>query len=396
MDALDANSKEQIMRALSVDISGRVEKYDHALFDSMCKNLSDDTQMVFACPYFTISKNAKPLRLFSFVPERYRSCTNFIKRLLKVLEVIFNYHIIQKYVQRESIQVLHLQWLPLLDFCLFEKYWIKHLLKKNQELKIILTIHNVYPHDINIKKKIAYRNRMLAIAPYISHYIVHTTNTMLQIEEEFHICENNISVIQHGIFIPASKPARKRDNDKIRLLMYGKQFVYKGTDLFVKAIELLSPAYRQQIEAHIIGLTEKQLIDTYLERAQHVGITWKNCYLSDAQLYQALQDADVLIFPYRSISQSGALLLGIDFKKPIILSDIPSFKETMGTTYPDSLYFKSNDANSLSETIANYLEHADKYNQQVIPVLQHIIDENSWDCAANKTLTLYKKINEIS
>lgn len=56
---------------------------------------------------------------------------------------------------------------------------------------------------------------------------------------------------------------------------------------------------------------------------------WMPYFVAEQKLDYEINESDVIILPYRSISQSGVLLLSLYFKKPIITSDLPSFKETL-------------------------------------------------------------------
>ena len=311
--------------------------------------------------------------------------------MIKAIEGIINYLRLLQYLRHNTVQVLHLQWLPFLEICSIEKYILKYLRKHYQHLKIILTIHNIYPHNSTPKRQAEYRQRMMGVMPFISHFITHTQNSRHTINEEFGLPLNRISVIHHGIFMPDKFPNRKREDNKIRILLFGQQSGYKGTDLLIEAIEQLPKVYHQKVETRIIGTTSKELIEAYFERAQQIGVIWQNEFIKDEQLYQEIQNADILVYPYRAISQSGALLLGIAFRKIIILSDLPSFKETMGNSYPSTLFFHNGSAEGLTTTICQCIDQYDEYKTRVMPILQSIIEENSWENAADKTITLYNQ-----
>ena len=76
-------------------------------------------------------------------------------------------------------------------------------------------------------------------------------------------------------------------------------------------------------------------------------IHWKSYFLSNDELYEEINNSDVLVLPYREISQSGVLLLSIYFEKNIICSDLPSFVETIHGDQDNSLdhdfFFKNHD-----------------------------------------------------
>ena len=171
-------------------------------------------------------------------------------------------------------------------------------------------------------------------------------------------------------------------------LMFGQQSAYKGTDIFIEAVEQLPTTIKEKIEVQILGRTEQTLYATYAARAEKEHITWINRYISDDDLTQALQDSDVQVFPYRTITQSGALLLGLYFQKPLIVSNLPAFTETLGANYPKSLIVEAGDAKSLSEAIIRYVNHPIELNA-FKNYIQPILDQNSWQNATQKTYQLY-------
>ena len=377
------------MKILAIDISGKVYKYDELLYRCIDKQIATNDAFTFACPYFSMQKNAKPLHLCSFVPAKYRSSSLLWKRMLKMLEGIWNYLLVLRYIKSEKIDVLHLQWLPFLEVCNWEKLWLKYIRKHNPSLRIILTTHNIYPHNSTDVQKHAYKRRLKAIVPLIDRFIVHNNTSKQAIIHEFGICSDHISIVHHGIFIPTNLPPRKRDDKKIRILLFGQQSLYKGTDILIKAIELLPHNILSNIEVHIEGTTDSQLYEQFEKQAKSLSIVWNNQYIDDDSLNQELQDADIIVYPYRAIAQSGALLLGLYFKKPVIISDLPAFIETLGPNYPKDLICETGNPQSLADAIMWYANHASQLHF-LKDYIQKIIETNSWEEAAQKTIIIYK------
>ena len=381
------------MKILAIDISGKVEKYDNALYKCVSQTLPPQNVFTFACPYYSITNAQNSLYLCSLVPKQFRHSRNICKRLLKVVEAIINYIIVLRYIKKEHIDVLHLQWLPFMDVCAIEGLWLKAIRKMNPEIKIIMTMHNIYPHNSSAAQKLTYRKRIQSILSLIDFWIVHTQYAEKKLETEYGIERHKIQIIHHGIFIPETTiPPRKRRTDrKIRILLYGLQSAYKGTDILIESIQLLPHSYKKKLEVQIIGATESSFYNKYKNDAMQENIIWINQYVSESDLLQYIQDADVLIFPYRSITQSGALLLGLYFQKPLLVSNLPAFRETLGEEYPNSLIFESNDSQALANSIKRYIDNPLDITK-IKSIIKKLIDNNSWQQAANKTIELYHSI----
>ena len=98
----------------------------------------------------------------------------------------------------------------------------------------------------------------------------------------------------------------------------------------------------------------------------------------------------MIVFPYRVISQSGALLLALSYSKPIIVSDLPSFKETLSKC-PTSVFFKSGDTQELSKKIEGFVNGLID-NSPILKGIEDIQKDLSWDVAARQTIETYKRV----
>lgn len=382
-----------MIKILNVDISGKVSVYDDALYESLLKEDKGENKILCLTP-FKCYKNKKDIdaKLFCFISEDKAYSTGIIKRLLKASEAFANYVKLGYLINKLNPDILHFQWLPFLEICSIEYYLLK-LYKSllNKDIKIVLTVHNIYPHNLSSSKKKKYRVRFKKTISLIDHFIVHTSNSVHDLEFEFGVRRNLIDVIRHGAFVPKNKPQRSRKYEsKIRFLMFGSQSLYKGTDLLLDAIKLLPSNQLNEIEIRIVGHTSEEIAQ--MIPSDIYNIYWNNDYLSDDDLNQEIANADVLVFPYRNISQSGALLLGLSFLKPIIASDLPSFIETLNG-YPKEMFCKAGDADSLKNIIQFYLSSDEKFKKELSQVLQRILKENSWDVSAKDTLMLYHKLS---
>ena len=113
-------------------------------------------------------------------------------------------------------------------------------------------------------------------------------------------------------------------------------------------------------------------------------------FVSDETLYDAIGRSDLILLPYRKISQSGVLLLALSFRKPILTSDLPSFKETL-EGYPDEYFFKSEDPKSLSKLLENFVDGKIDVVLQM-GIIEKLNIKYSWAETAKSTLNAYNCI----
>lgn len=382
-----------MIKILNVDITGKASAYDDSLYESLLKENKGENKILCLTPFKSYrNKEDIDTKLFCFVSKEKTYSRGFIRKLLKALEAFANYVKLGYLINKLNPNILHFQWLPFLEICSLEYYLLKLYKYLFKDMKIVLTVHNIYPHNSSFSQKKAFQIRFKKIIPMINYFIVHTANSVDDLEIEFGVRRHLICVIKHGAFVPKNKPQRKRTSEsKIRFLMFGNQSLYKGTDLLLDAIKSLPNNLSNDIEISIVGCTSDEIAEMIL--ASTYNINWRNYLLSDNDLNQEIENADVLVFPYRNISQSGALLLGLSFLKPIIASDLPSFMETLNG-YPKEMFCKAGDADSLRNVMQFFLSTDEKFKKELSQVLQRIQKENSWEMSARDTLMLYRKLSK--
>lgn len=383
------------MRILSIDITGKVSKYDDALFSSLLKCVPSGEEILCMSPYSQFSNilGCKK-KLFCLIPQNKAHSEGIIKRAMKALECFLNYIYVLFLVRGCFFNVIHLQWLPFLEISSIEIPILKLIKKISPRTNIVLTIHNIYPHNMNTAKKILYKQRFMEASKYIDRFIVHTCVSKKDVINEFDIKDQTIFVCHHGVFEPEFVPQEKsKKDDKFNILQFGGQSYYKGTDLLVKAVCNLDQNYKSKISVNIVGGINQNFYAELKGIDTDNMINWKPYFLSDTELYNDIHNSDLIVLPYRAISQSGVLLLSIYFNKLIICSDLPSFKETLHGLNDDSLdehmFFKTEDADSLKRLLIRYISGSIN-KEALLDRMKLLKDYYSWDNAALNTWKVYK------
>lgn len=368
-----------------VDISGKVPLYDHALCTALESEYSGTIVL------------ATPFQQDCYSPK-YKVCRLLrLKRknggkMLKAIEGLINYCYLTIKVLLNKYEVIHFQWLPFLEYASFERYFLSLLKLFSPKSKIILTQHNIYPHNSSELKKKNYRTKMGKINKVVDKFVVHTESSKGALIEEFGISCFKIEVIYHGIFKPDHLPIKNSSDIKTKFLMFGIQSYYKGTDLLVKAVSSLPKDIRDKIEVTIAGKTDDFLYNDNINLANQAGIKWDSRYYTDKELNQLIMDSDVLVFPYRNISQSGALLLALAFGKPMIVSKLSSFIETLDG-FPEDAFIDVDSVESLKNAIIVHIDKKQTVFSQEINVISELQKKYSWNNSAKKTIRLYNSLS---
>ena len=379
------------MNIVVLDISGKVDNYSSYLCEALDKTFDKKSIVTFLNTKVIDGFNGRFQKLLNLVPRKYWYCEYKWKRIIKAIEGIINYFFVTYYVRRHKVDIVHLQWLPFMEHISIEDFFVRLIRGKNHKRKIVYTHHNLYPHKSSEIEKESYRKRFERIKPYIDAYIVHTDVDRIKLHKEFSIPIDKINVALHGVFVPREaiySPVQHKGG-KLNFLMFGAQTGYKGTDIFIEAINRIPKEEREKMSFTIMGLTDLPLFDKYKGMADSLNIRWTPTTVSNAELHTTINESDVVVFPYRSISQSGALLLTIYFEKYIIASDLQSFKETL-TGFNNQWFFHTEDIDGLANQMMLYLDETNFEGEKEI--IKDIKKANSWEVSAKSTIEVYNKV----
>lgn len=376
------------MKIVILDITGRnAVQYNPSLCNALSKIEKNVTLLspTLSCA----ERNFKYIHLINLVPKSWTSKKTKYKRLLRAIEAILNYIYVWIYILYKKPDVMHFQWLPFLEFSSIEKKVLRLYFYTCRKTKIFLTVHNVYPHNLNKVQEKKYHRNFLKIDPFITGYLVHLKSSEEELVREYFIKKEKIHIAYHGIYkADGVNIYHKSVNEKYHIILYGSQSGYKGTDIFIDALKKIPRLFLEKMSIKIIGQTEKELYDKYINIAEELGVVWINKYVKDNVLYQAIEESDLIILPYVNITQSGVLLLALSYIKPIITSDLASFKETL-SGYTDDCFFESGNPDSLAKLIIRYIKGEIDIEKQK-SIIKKLNIKYSWDNTAKETLKAYK------
>jgi glycosyltransferase involved in cell wall biosynthesis len=188
-----------------------------------------------------------------------------------------------------------------------------------------------------------------ALVRLSSHYVVHTR---LHQEALQAIVRKPVHVVPH----PVPKVARQADLSGVRKAwgFYGMVARKKGVDLLIKAYAGLPPGSAPILkimgaaapgeEAYLEGL-KAAVPDTHKHLVRFTG------YVEESDKPSLFSEVGLMVFPYRWISQSGALAETCMYRIPYLASDVAYFKD-FHATFGCGRLFKSGDAASLGAELA--------------------------------------------
>ena len=120
----------------------------------------------------------------------------------------------------------------------------------------------------------------------------------------------------------ASSPELKDVNGEY-ILFFGNLQLYKGVHVLYEAY--LSHPELQNMPLVIAG---SGYIYFKRQKKENGNIIFINRYIDDRELKELFSRAAVVVYPYISATQSGVTSIASYFGKPMVLSDLPFFKQT--------------------------------------------------------------------
>ena len=217
--------------------------------------------------------------------------------------------------------VIHAQWW---SFPLAPIYLTILGINRLRKKKIILTIHNILPHERSLLKTLLHKS----VYSLGDIYIVHT-NKNEQILRKF-VKNKPIHIIPHGLIINPTKNIDKNlarqtlgfsREDKI-LLCFGHIRKYKGIDTALKALNLIKdPSVKLLIAGKCWIPWEKyqKIIDDLKLQDR---VICKLGFIAADEIDLIFKSSDLVLLPYRHFdAQSGVGALILPYGIPLVVSN---------------------------------------------------------------------------
>ncbi len=247
---------------------------------------------------------------------------------MRAIEFPINFVRLIRAIKAGKYDVVHLEWIPLDD----RQTKFMQVLRSacdRANVPLIFTAHNVVPHDTQAANRPVIR-RNLDLAHLV---IAHTEHVAQEIRDVLAI-RTPIAIVPHGVlFADLELPPRQRAAVELGLegdpvvLFAGIVRPYKGIDLLTEAWPTIRAAFPDAALV-IAGRALGDEARNQLHRlATLPGVLVTDGYVPMKAMLNYHAASDVVVFPYRSISQSGALMSAVGLGRPAVVTPIPGFVE---------------------------------------------------------------------
>lgn len=319
----------------------------------------------------------KCLKIYSYSDKKH------LFKLLSYLKSQFSL-LIQAQVKKPYL--IHFQWfkIPRLDLILLR-------LLKAKGVKIVMTAHNILPHDSGSNYKKIYKK----IYHHVDAIIVHTAITKEELISGFNINHGKIHIIPHGVLkmdrnkkvikkVKADFKKKYALENKVVFSLLGSINKYKGVDIVAKAWKSLNLSKNTNMHLIVAGSGNYNLLKPV---EKDTSVTLINRFLTDDEFVALVHLSDYVMLPYRQISQSGVLLTALNEKKKVIVSNKGGLPEP----------FKFGDIGYIidqlnEETLRSTITKASSQNHEKVDekIWENIHIYYDWSNIGKLTYELYK------
>ena len=249
---------------------------------------------------------------------------------------------------------------------------------KTAHKRIIWTLHNLEPHE---RRSLTQRAGFRALAKYADLIICHDPNTRAECLRRYQT-HAEVVVMRFGNYDGAYPEPRCRsvvrtelglDQQKPLLCCLGCIRHYKGFDLTVEAVGSLGGEVQLVVAGGPIKYDLRQLTEQ-AARYQHMRVIPRR--LSEQEFADLAHASDGVLLPYRNVTGSSVLLAAVTFRRGVIASDLPFFRETLEGHPEAGVLFRPGDAPALAEAIRHYLAIPPAAREAAARALA---DQYSWD-----------------
>ena len=202
-----------------------------------------------------------------------------------------------------------------------------------RRVPVLYTVHDATFHDYKSGSPVRWlKNRLIIARPQrqmLERTRCQVTNSREQLEllgrryPDHQVHYAPFPTLVNEAIASGGKPVEELqgvDNDYI---------LFFGTIHFYKGVHLLYDAFHTHPELQTRPLVIAGTQEVYFaRRSDEKGVILINRFIDDSEVRDLFGRAAVVVYPYVSATQSGVTSIASYFGKPMVLSDLPFFRQT--------------------------------------------------------------------
>jgi glycosyltransferase involved in cell wall biosynthesis len=322
--------------------------------------------------------------------------SKFPRRILKLVESTLNLFALTIRFIVSKPDIIHVQFLPMLRWRVPIDLWFVRFFQR-RGTRIVLTVHDLLPHDTGDR----FQSIFLNLYSHVDAIICHSDHVAAKLGAEFRIPTSKLNIIPHGpFFYDLDPPMSGQILQSFRIapntlvfLFQGIILPYKGVDLLLKAWQLVE---KETSAACLIiaGTGSRDLLDRLRQQAQELGLQRVHLhfrFISTEELVALYRAADVVVYPYRAVTTSGALATGLALNKAMIASNLSVFQELL-TNEHSALLIDPHDTNQFAAALLRLAVRPELREAFSERIQEMQYGDQTWQSIAVRTIQTYKEV----
>lgn len=325
------------IKAVLFDLLCMTPYYDSYLCNALQEILPDTrlaTISFHMAPHYFATQGVQRQKGILDIVAKFSIRSRRIRQTLKLFEYLINLVLLTLRFMVKRPDIVHVQWIPLVGYVPAELWFLRFL--KRRGAMLVYTVHNVLPHDSGDR----YRPVFKEVYGIMDLLVCHTRQSRQQLVDEFAVPPEKTKIIPHGPLFQDTvrscrSEARSRlglSQDQVAVLYFGTIRPYKGVEFLLESWQTIAAKMNNAVLL-IAGSGERCYLERIADSIDSLGIG-KTVqphfrFIPNEDLSLFFEAADILVYPYKEVTQSGALLTGMTFGKPIVATAVGGLDETL-------------------------------------------------------------------
>lgn len=283
------------------------------------------------------------------------------------------------FIKKEKFDVIHtdsmLSMWNLMLYKLFSK-------------KIILTVHDPFPHtgEITSRKMFDYKMAM----KMVRYFVLLNGKQKEQFCKLYHLRPEQILINRLGVYDNIStfvSPQKSKTSHNV--LFFGRISPYKGIEFLCQAMRKV----KERVPDATLTIAGGGKI--YFDIAPYQEQDWVeviNRYVGMEELAGLLQNCALSVCPYTDATQSGVIMTSYSLCKPVVATNVGGLGEMVEDGKTGALVPPKNVAALSDAIIALLKDDAKRENMADNIRNDYFVGDKSWKVIAEKYIEFYKKI----
>jgi len=264
-------------------------------------------------------------------------------------------------------------WMPFFAPCF---YTISRIARMNGKTKTLVICDNVLPHEKRPGDKFLTK-LFFSRADYfvlLSKKVLEDL-IMLKPGAVYRVLPHPIYSNFGDVVLKMQAKAKLKLKDEKLVLFFGFIRDYKGLDLLLRAMALLKTENIKLMVAGEFYSDKEKYLNLIDELKLQDTVRLFTDFIPSGEVRYYFSACDAVILPYRSATQSGIVQIAMNFRKPVIATDVGGLKEVV-INNKTGFIVDEIDPKKIADGILRF--YNEKHEDEFVKNIENEVDKYSW------------------